>query len=210
MPARKPPGFLYFDLGNVLLYFDHRLASRQMAAVANVSPDRVWDAVYASGLYLRRETSELSDAEYHEQICRAIDARPDPVALELAGCDIFRRNYTMLPVIAQLKAAGHRLGLLSNTCSAHFEFFARGRYRLIPEAFEVVVTSFEERVMKPDRRIYEIAAAKAGLPPDEIFFADDMPSNVEGARAVGIDAVLYTDTPTLLRDLRSRGVTFND
>lgn len=210
MPERSPPGFLYFDLGNVLLFFDHRLASRQMAAVAGVEPELIWEVVYASGLYLRRETRELTDEAYHETICQAIGARPDPVQLEQAGCDIFRRNYTMLPVIAQLKAAGHRLGLLSNTCATHYEFFGRGRYRLIPEAFEVVVTSFEERVMKPDRRIYEIAAARAGLPPEQIFFADDLPANVEGARAAGFDAVLYTDTPTLIRDLRARGVVFND
>lgn len=210
MQEQSPPGFLYFDLGNVLLFFDHRLASRQMAKVAGVAPERIWDVVYASGLYLRRETRELSDADYYEHICREIGARPDPVSLEHAGCDIFRRNYTMLPVIAQLKAAGHRLGLLSNTCAAHYEFFASGRYRLIPDAFEVVVTSFDVGCMKPDRRIYEIAAEKAGLSPGEIFFADDMPANVEGAKAAGIDAVLYTDTPTLLKDLRRRGVRFND
>jgi FMN phosphatase YigB (HAD superfamily) len=100
--------------------------------------------------------------------------------------------------------------LLSNTCAAHYEFFASGRYRLIPDAFEVVVTSFDAGCMKPDRRIYEIAAEKAGVSPEEIFFADDMPANVEGAKAAGIDAVLYTDTPKLLKDLRQRGVRFND
>jgi FMN phosphatase YigB (HAD superfamily) len=208
--VQRPPGFLYFDLGNVLLFFDHRLASRQMAAVAGVEAELIWEVVYASGLYLRRETCELSDEAYYETICEAIRVRPDPVRLELAGCDIFRRNYTMLPVIAQLKAAGYRLGLLSNTCAAHYEFFGRGRFRMIPEAFDVVVTSFEERVMKPDRKIYEIAAAKAGLPPEEVFFTDDLPVNVEGAQAAGFDAVVYRDTPTLVRDLRARGVLFND
>jgi glucose-1-phosphatase len=209
MPARTPR-FLYFDLGNVLLHFDHVLASRQMAAVADVSPERIWDVVYASGLFLRRETRELSDEGYYELICEQIGSRPDPAALEYAGCDIFRSNLTMIPVISQLKAAGHRLGMLSNTCSAHYEFFASGRFQMIPEAFEVVVTSFDAGVMKPDRRIYEIAAARAGVAPEEIFFADDMPANVEGARAAGIDAVQYTDTPTLLRDLRARGIRFND
>jgi glucose-1-phosphatase len=209
MPPRTPR-FLYFDLGNVLLHFDHALASRQMAAVAGVAPERIWDVVYASGLFLRRETQELSDEAYYEQICEEIGRRPDPVALELAGCDIFRSNLTMIPVISQLRAAGHRLGLLSNTCSAHFKFFASGRFQMIPEAFDVIVTSFDERVMKPDRRIYEIAAARAGVALEEMFFVDDLPANVEGARAVGVDAVQYTDTPTLQRDLRARGLRFND
>ena len=34
-----------------------------MAEVAGVSPERIWDVVYASGLFLRRETRELSDAD---------------------------------------------------------------------------------------------------------------------------------------------------
>ncbi len=206
----RPPRFLYFDLGNVLLYFDHVRAARQMAEVAGVASELVWEVVYASGLFLRRETRELSDEAYYEIICDKIGCRPDAARLELAGCDIFRCNLTMLPVIAQLKAAGFRLGMLSNTCSAHYEFFASGRFRMIPEAFEVVVTSFEVGVMKPDRQIYEIAAQRADVSPRELFFVDDMPTNVAGARDVGIDAVLYTDTPTLIRDLRARGVRFND
>ena len=35
----KPPAFFYFDLGNVLLDFDHRRAAQHMAAVAQVPPD---------------------------------------------------------------------------------------------------------------------------------------------------------------------------
>ena len=47
--------FLYFDLGNVLLYFDHRLACQQMGAVAGVSAETVWEVVFASdsGIALR-------------------------------------------------------------------------------------------------------------------------------------------------------------
>lgn len=210
MSAVRSPRFLYFDLGNVLLFFDHVLAAQQMADVAGVPRDRIWDVVYASGLFLRRETRELSDEAYYEIICQQIGRRPDPAALEHAGCDIFRSNLTMIPVISQLKAAGHRLGMLSNTCATHYAFFASGRFRMIPEAFDVVVTSFDAGVMKPDPRIYEIAAAKAGVAPEEVFFADDMPANVAGARAAGFDAVQYTDTPTLIRELRQRGIRFND
>ena len=36
-----PPKFIYFDLGNVLLRFDHELACRQMAAVAGTTPELV-------------------------------------------------------------------------------------------------------------------------------------------------------------------------
>ena len=46
----RTPRFLYFDLDNVLLKFDHHLAARQMAEVAGLTEDRVWDLVFGSDL----------------------------------------------------------------------------------------------------------------------------------------------------------------
>ena len=60
--------------------------------------------------------------------------------------------------------------------------------------------------MKPDRAIYEIAAERAGASPSEVFFVDDRAENVVGAKAAGLDAVLFTDAEQLAADLRQRGV----
>ena len=63
--------------------------------------------------------------------------------------------------------------------------------------------------MKPDRAIYTAAAELAGCRPEEVFFVDDLPENVVGARAAGFDAEVFTDVRTLVGDLRRRGVRFN-
>ena len=63
--------------------------------------------------------------------------------------------------------------------------------------------------MKPDAKIYAAAAAAAGVRPEEIFFTDDTPGHVAAARSFGFDAVPYTDTPTLVRDMHQRGIRFN-
>jgi HAD superfamily hydrolase (TIGR01509 family) len=60
--------------------------------------------------------------------------------------------------------------------------------------------------MKPEARIYQHAILLAGVPAAQVFFTDDRLENVEGARAVGIDAVLFTSTEQLRNDLRSRGI----
>ena len=49
----------------------------------------------------------------------------------------------------------------------------------------------------------------AGVAPQDIFFTDDIPGHVEGARRAGFDAVQYTTTPQLVNDLHDRGVRFN-
>ena len=54
-----PPRMILFDLGNVLLTFDHRLSCRQMAEVAGVSEQQVWKIVFDEGLQRRFEGGEL-------------------------------------------------------------------------------------------------------------------------------------------------------
>ncbi|MBO6675440.1 MAG: HAD family phosphatase [Rhizobiales bacterium] len=65
--------------------------------------------------------------------------------------------------------------------------------------FGVTVVSGEERIIKPDPAIYHLLLERAGLPADRTVFIDDSPKNVEGARAVGMHAILFT-TPSDLRE----------
>ncbi|WP_221891363.1 HAD family hydrolase [Microbispora sp. KK1-11] len=60
-----------------------------------------------------------------------------------------------------------------------------------------VVSSALVGVGKPDARIYEIAAERAGVPLGRCLFVDDREENVEAARALGMTAVLFTGVPDL-------------
>ena len=208
MPS-TPPKFLYFDLGNVLLWFDHRQAAQQMGEVAGISADKVWQVVFESGLEERFEAGQLDDQEFFETFCRDTGTRPSREALLEAGSAIFKMNASMIPVIAQLDTAGHRMGILSNTCGPHWSYCAAGRFVLICQAFDVLALSYQIGVCKPDPKIFAAAAKLAGVSPPEIFYTDDIAGNVDAARMAGFDAVQYTTTPQLVRDLRDRGVRFN-
>ena len=204
-----PPQFLFFDLGNVLLKFDHHLAARQMAEVAGISESRAWDVVFASDLEARYERGQINDREFYEVFCRQTDSRADYDRLLLASSEIFTPNASIFPVVAALDAAGHRLGILSNTSPAHWAYCIDGRYGLLNLAFDVAALSFEIGACKPDPQIYLAAAKMAGVSCEQIFFVDDIAANVAGARAAGFDAVQYTDTPALVADLRKRAIEFN-
>ncbi|HEX3724983.1 MAG TPA: HAD family phosphatase [Pirellulales bacterium] len=205
----RTPEFLYFDLGNVLLQFDHRLAARQMAQVAGVAAEKVWQVVFESDLELRYEAGEVDDRGFYEIFCRETSSRPDYHALLLAGSEIFTPNYSIIPVIAALRSAGYRLGILSNTNASHWAYCYQGRYDLVGQAFDVFALSYEIGVCKPASMIFEAAARLAGSPATNIFYVDDIMRNVEGALAAGFDAVQYTTTPRLVADLRCRGLVFN-
>ncbi|ADG76452.1 HAD-superfamily hydrolase, subfamily IA, variant 3 [Cellulomonas flavigena DSM 20109] len=60
-----------------------------------------------------------------------------------------------------------------------------------------VVNSSSVGVAKPDVRIYEIAAARAGVPVERCLFVDDREQNVAAAAALGMTTLLYRDAATL-------------
>jgi len=203
------PRFVYFDLGNVVLNFDHQLACRQMAAVAGVSAEQVLQVVFDGGLNQRYERGEIDDRQFYESFCEQTGTRPDLAELTRAGSDIFTLNVPIMPIVAALDGAGFPLGILSNTSPAHWAWCGKGRYGIIWHPFKVYALSFEIGAMKPEPKIFAAAAKLAGVRPEEIFFVDDIAGHVAGARAAGFDAVQYTSVPALAAELRKRGMKFN-
>ncbi len=93
----------------------------------------------------------------------------------------------------------YRTAMLSNSFIGARER-EEERYRL-SELTEMIIYSHEEGTEKPDARIYEIACERLGLAPDEILFLDDVEAYVEGARAVGMHAILYRDNAQAIREM---------
>ena len=201
------PKFIYFDLGKVLVDFSFERMCRQMGEAAGIDPRQV-QTVLAAGWQAYYETGRLDSRTAYEAFCRQTGTRPDYEALALAFNDIFTPIDSMLPVVAKLYHAGYRLGILSNTCEGHWNWCLR-RYNMLRELFSVYAVSFEIGAVKPDAVIFRKAAELAGCRPEEIFYADDMAGHVAGARSVGLDAVVYTSTAELVKELRKRNVEFN-
>jgi FMN phosphatase YigB (HAD superfamily) len=203
------PRFFYFDLGNVLLTFDHSIACRRIAALTGLSEPFVQATIFDSGLQLRYEAGEISSDEFVESFMVATGRRVEPRRFLVDCSDVFELNAPIVPVVAHLKLAGYRLGVLSNTCPAHWEFVSQGRYQVLQDLFEIVILSYERRAMKPMPLIYEEAVSASGVDPAEIFFTDDRFENVEGARQVGLDATLFRGVQSLMKDLRQREIMTN-
>lgn len=202
-----PPRFFYFDLGNVILHFDSDRAARQIAEVAGVSAEQIREKVF-NGLAAPFERGKMDPKQFYEIFCEQTGTRPDYDALKQAASDIFTLNVRLVPLISALHRAGHRLGILSNTNSMHWEFVSDGRYGIVPDLFERTALSFQIGALKPEREMYTAAAEMAGVEPEQIFYTDDCPEHVEGAMEVGFDAVPFSTPPALAAELRERGVSF--
>ena len=179
-----------------------------MSAVTGVGPEALKEILFDRGLMKQYETGAISSPEFYELYCGRAGARPDYDVLCHAGSDIFSLNEPMLPIVAQLSQAGYRLGILSNTCECHWQFCIE-KYRFLTDCFEVHALSFRIGSLKPEAVVYRASAELAGCRPEEMFFVDDIPGHVEGAKAVGIDAIVFASVAQVAAELRSRGLQFN-
>lgn len=83
----------------------------------------------------------------------------------------------------------YKIGVLSNTGRMPFErYFSEEERR---EYFDEVVLSYEEGIMKPDRRIFEIVVERLGVRAEDVVFVDDREENVGVARNLGMRGVVY-------------------
>lgn len=98
-------------------------------------------------------------------------------------------------MLAELRARGIRTGVISNLGWSG-EALADRLQRLLPEhPFEFVIASSDYGARKPDPLIFRAALAKAGLPPEDVWFCgDQIEADVLGAQAAGIFPVWYEET----------------
>lgn len=107
-------------------------------------------------------------------------------------------------VVAELAAAGVPLYALTNWSRETFPI-ARRRFDFL-QRFRGIVVSGEERAAKPDPRIYQILLERYRLDPASCLFIDDVARNAEGARAAGMQAIVYTSPGQLRRELAARSI----
>jgi putative hydrolase of the HAD superfamily len=68
---------------------------------------------------------------------------------------------------------------------------------------DLFIISAEEKMVKPDLRIYRLAAERIGIEPNEAVFVDDLLENVLAARQAGMRAVQYQDNSQVISEVRA-------
>jgi putative hydrolase of the HAD superfamily len=203
----RKPAFIYFDLGNVILHFSHARMCQQVAEQLGTTAEATQKFLFSPEVLVPYERGLISTDGLLEQLNLRFGQILSVSQARHALGDIFWLNTSIIPLIVGLKSAGYGIGILSNTCDAHWEV-ARQKFAVLEQLFDVHVLSFRVQATKPDEAIYTAAAEMANCSTRDLFFVDDLLENVEGARNAGVDAVLYTTTHELAADLRRRHVQF--
>lgn len=193
---------VFFDLGNVLLFFDTLRMYRQIADLCSLELQEVTAMIqhqidpYEKGL--------IDTKKVHADFSRQANKQVDYHALCHAICDIFRPNDPVVSIVRELKAKGTRLFILSNTCEAHFDF-VQNRFDFL-QLFDGYVLSYKVGARKPEKKIFEGALQIAGCDKKDCFYVDDMPEFVKAAKKFRIDAESYTTPERLTAHLYQRNI----
>lgn len=196
---------LILDMGNVLIKYDPERFVKRLALPDPADGELLLREIFRSEDWARQDSGELDEAALLERVCARIPSRLHSAAQRL----IFHWNEPVEPIpgMAELakrcKERGLGLYLLSNASVRHREY-----WRSVPgsECFDGRIISAEEGCVKPDPEIYLRLLARFGLRAEECLFADDTMENVEGARRIGMQAVLFCSAAALAEELRRLGV----
>ena len=92
--------------------------------------------------------------------------------------------------IRQLKADGFQVYILSNIPELVHLDNLDDKLRFLKEV-DGAVLSYQEQLLKPERRIYEVLCERYGIVPEQAVFFDDKQENVEAAREFGLNAICF-------------------
>ena len=207
MPRATPVDALLFDLGGVLIEIDFGRAFAHWARCAGVEAHLLRSRFKTDDFYLRHETGHLDAAGYFASLRQSLGVDLPDTEFEAGWGDILVREVPGIrPLLAQA-ATERPLYLFSNTNASHHRLWA-SRYAELLAPFRRVFVSSELGKRKPAPEAFHAVAQAIDVPPERILFFDDTLENVNGARAVGMQAIhvqSIADTERAIARLRDTG-----
>lgn len=195
-----PIRLICFDLGGVIVRICRTWEEACAAAGLAVRHDDTFHAPdrlhQRRTLHHRHECGHVASADYWALMSRAIGGVYAPDEVELIHQSWILGEYRgIADLVERLASRSHiETACLSNTNQAHWRLLTGGPYHRAVSYLRHRIASHEINLAKPDeaayRHVERLTARRAG----EILFFDDMPENINAARAIGWRAELIDHT----------------
>lgn len=197
---------IIFDLGNVLIDFDHTIAAGRISRFCNKTPQEIFGLFFNSQLTRLFEQGRISPSDFYLKLKEILNLDLSYEAFVPVWNEIFfltQKNRLVYNLANSLRPH-YKLALLSNINVLHFAYLKKSFP--VFDVFHSVFTSCEMGLTKPDALIYEKILKELKIKPSEAFYVDDRPELVESAKKIGIRAFLFKGIEELKKDLKETGV----
>ncbi|HEY1926491.1 MAG TPA: HAD-IA family hydrolase [Caulobacteraceae bacterium] len=195
---------LVFDLGGVIVSHDNavlgeRLLSRCAPGTRTAALRAIAESdAYATGTPIRT---------LHRRLVQELGYRADWKTFSEDWCCHLAVDPSMLDY-AEALGRRNRVLIFSNTNAGHWDFLVRATNGRLA-VFESYLSHEIGRV-KPSVDAFLHVARAAAVDPRRSIFFDDRADNVEGARAAGFQAEVFTNESALRERLSRDGVTWDE
>ena len=188
-----------FDYGNVLAQTLDPRPRAHWERHCGLPPGALERLVHNTHSWIAAQCGRISaEAHWHETARTLNLTREEAVALQSTFYSGDLLNMAIVTRLDALRVAGIPTALLSN--------FSTDLRRLLRQQdllrrFDHLAISAEIGVMKPDVAAYQAVLAMLAVPATACIFVDDHPDNVAAARALGMQGVVFDNTPACLAAL---------
>ena len=205
--TQPPTEVILFDLGNVILLFNHYQIAEKLSRFAQrkefQDPQKIFFYLFDSeeGVINDFDVGWVSPPNFFQSIKKELDLSISFEEFMPIWNDIFTENQEVSRIILSLKGRW-RLGLLSNTDPLHFHYIL-SKFPVM-RAFDKWILSHEVGFKKPAVEIFEKAIAWASVKPSKILFIDDMKTHVDMAISLGMQVIHFISAHQLQEELDIR------
>ncbi len=143
------------------------------------------------------DSGKITNNEYSEILARESGKSSDQIWKEIKSEVII--NKKLISFIKTLRPK-YKIGLLSNFTHPWLsEILTENN---LWELFDSQIISSEHKIIKPNPEIFKKMLDMLNIKPEEAVFVDDRQTNIDGAKKVGINAILFVDNDQLIKDLK--------
>jgi epoxide hydrolase-like predicted phosphatase len=190
---------LIWDLGGVLVRTSDWAPRTALAASYGASAADLEELVFGGEQGRSAQLGLITNEQRWELIRQHF-------SLSEAGLEQFKAgfwggdfvDYELIAFIRHLRGR-YKTALLSNAFS-NLRDMVTNTWGFA-DAFDCMVISAEENLMKPDARIYQLVVERLGVQPGEAVLIDDFIRNLDGARAAGLHAIQFLSPEQARHDL---------
>lgn len=192
---------IIFDVGGVLVRTEDRSSRREWENELGLSDWQADEVVFNSDMGRRAQLGEVTDEALWQWIGEHLQLEDRLEKFRTGFWAGDRLDKALVATIRKLRRS-HMTAIISNATDA-LRLTLSERLK-IDDAFDLIVISAEEKVMKPDALIFQRTLERLGCEPSEAVFIDDFAHNIEAAKALGMKTIHYrpgTDVPKALAKL---------
>jgi len=194
-----------FDLGGVIVNWHNSWFIQELCEEFQLQPGELSKEFDKNLVDI--STGRITEKEFWHTIGSKLES-PKLMNFEESLLDkIFRKrvslNEPVIELSRNLSQKGITVGILSNTEPVTFSVVED---LLSLDHFKHKFLSYEIGHLKPEPEIYQYVIENIPFDKDELFFIDDLKSNVESAISAGIDSVQYTDYDKLVQEFHVRNL----